>query len=579
MADGVKISGRQYPVPVDSTRPAPTILVVEDEVIVGEDIRRRLEMLGYKVVAVVKSGEAAIAKVRLLHPSLILMDIGIEGAIDGIETAEIIRREFDIPVVFATAYSDETTLDRAKATAPFGYVLKPFEERELRTTVEMALSKHHSEQRVRLSEQRYRTLLEDAADGILLLGPGGTIVDVNSKALELLSCSREQVLEREVGELLIESDTPGLSIPMPTQVGACIRTEGNLRRPDGTLLPIDVSARLLEDGTTEAIIRDVSERRKMEEALLRRLEKEHFVADFSARLITLRPDEVIQALPGLLGSVGDFMEADQTIVALLGPTGNEITEVYEWSGNGRSPFAPALLHRSPGAIPWSFARLARGENVCLFRVDDLPAEAETEQRLWGSMEIRSLLMVPILLGGILQGFLACATTGTDRMWRGEDVRLLRVLGEIGGNVLDRVRMYTELRESEDRYRRIARAMTDYAYTVTFHPDGSTTTAHGDSCLALTGYTLAEFDANPELWTGMVPEADRPRILKLGERVRAGDVVEPIQHRIVRKDGQVRWVRTTTLPHLDTHGRLLSADGLVQDITDVTRFHRPEPQVS
>jgi signal transduction histidine kinase len=132
------------------------ILVVEDEPIVAEDIASRLTRMGYEVVGIVESGEAAIALAEATLPSLVLMDIILEGELDGIEAAEWLRANLEIPVVYLTANADESTLQRAKATIPFGYILKPFKERELQATIEIAISRHQAEQEVRraLAEQQ-----------------------------------------------------------------------------------------------------------------------------------------------------------------------------------------------------------------------------------------------------------------------------------------------------------------------------------------------------------------------------------------------------------------------------------------
>ncbi|MBU4259376.1 MAG: response regulator, partial [Desulfobacteraceae bacterium] len=118
------------------------ILVVEDEGIIAKDIKNILSFLGYSVIGIASSGEEAIEKAMEMHPDLVLMDIVLEGDMDGVKAAEHIRDRFDIPVVYLTAYSDDTTLQRAKITEPYGYILKPFQERELYTTIEMALYKH-----------------------------------------------------------------------------------------------------------------------------------------------------------------------------------------------------------------------------------------------------------------------------------------------------------------------------------------------------------------------------------------------------------------------------------------------------
>ena len=143
------------------------ILVVEDEIIVVMELQERLESLGYAVAAVAASGEEAIQKAAEMQPDLVLMDIRLQGEMSGIEAAEAVQAQFDIPVVYLTAFSDENTLQQAKATEPFGYLLKPFQARQLYSTIEMALCKHRYEtmlqesaQRLRLYSDRLRTLRE-----------------------------------------------------------------------------------------------------------------------------------------------------------------------------------------------------------------------------------------------------------------------------------------------------------------------------------------------------------------------------------------------------------------------------------
>jgi len=142
------------------------VIIADDERIVAADLRKRVLALGYTVLAVVGSGEDAVREALHHRPDLVLLDIGMEGAYDGIAAAAIIRKEVDIPVVFVTSYSDKETLRRAKEIGPFGYILKPFDERELATTVEMALFRHHMDQKLRRSEELYRTLIENTGEGI-----------------------------------------------------------------------------------------------------------------------------------------------------------------------------------------------------------------------------------------------------------------------------------------------------------------------------------------------------------------------------------------------------------------------------
>jgi len=117
------------------------ILVVEDEIIIAKDIQNILKTLGYDAPAIVLSGEEAIKKTEEIKPDLVLMNIALKGKIDGIDAATEIRNLFTIPVVYITGYMDEERLKRAKATEPFSYVIKPFNERELHSTIVMALKK------------------------------------------------------------------------------------------------------------------------------------------------------------------------------------------------------------------------------------------------------------------------------------------------------------------------------------------------------------------------------------------------------------------------------------------------------
>ncbi len=118
------------------------VLVVEDENIVALEIKSRLKKLGYIVPSVASTGEEAINKAEAFSPDLVLMDIMLKGNMDGIEAAKQIRQKMDIPIVYLTAYADDQTLDRAKVTAPYGYILKPFEENDLHTSIEVALFNH-----------------------------------------------------------------------------------------------------------------------------------------------------------------------------------------------------------------------------------------------------------------------------------------------------------------------------------------------------------------------------------------------------------------------------------------------------
>lgn len=121
------------------------ILIVEDEAIVALDIARRLEKMDYEVIGRLASGEEALELIAKQPPDLVLMDINLQGEMDGIDTATTIYKTYNIPVIYLTAYAGKSTLERAKQSKPYGYILKPFKEKELHATIEVALSRHQIE--------------------------------------------------------------------------------------------------------------------------------------------------------------------------------------------------------------------------------------------------------------------------------------------------------------------------------------------------------------------------------------------------------------------------------------------------
>ncbi len=137
------------------------ILVVEDEGIVAQEIKSRLEKSGYAVCAMAHDGRTAIAHAGEMQPDLVLMDIKLKGGMDGIEAAGVIRDRFNLPVVYLTAYTDPATLARAKVMEPFGYVVKPFETRSLMVSIEIALHRHRSEFE-RINREKLQAVLETA---------------------------------------------------------------------------------------------------------------------------------------------------------------------------------------------------------------------------------------------------------------------------------------------------------------------------------------------------------------------------------------------------------------------------------
>jgi PAS domain S-box-containing protein len=255
------------------------ILVVEDENIVALDIHDRLTTLGYAVAGTASRGEEAVALADSSRPDLVLMDIHLQGAMDGIAAADLIRKRWRIPIVFLTAYSEDATLERAKRTEPFGYILKPFEDREIHSIIAMALYKHAAEERLRQSERRYATTLNSIGDGVIATDPTGRITFLNPVAEAITGWPMAQALGRplaDVFRIINEQSRQPVEDPVARVLREkAVVTLANhtiLIARDGREIPIDDGAAPIFDDAgaiagTVLVFQDVTERRQKEIAL------------------------------------------------------------------------------------------------------------------------------------------------------------------------------------------------------------------------------------------------------------------------------------------------------------------------
>jgi len=184
------------------------ILVVEDEVITAMDIQKRLINLGYKVPAMVSSGNEAIIKVKENKPDLVLMDINLNGEMDGIEATSKIHSFSDIPVIYLTAYSDDITLARAKITEPYAYIVKPFKDRELQINLEIAFYKYTMEKKLKESYETIReknqwlvAAIESIGDAVIATDPQGTISLMNPIAEALTGWTQNEALGKPMANI------------------------------------------------------------------------------------------------------------------------------------------------------------------------------------------------------------------------------------------------------------------------------------------------------------------------------------------------------------------------------------------
>lgn len=245
------------------------ILMVEDESIEAMDIKQTLESFGYEVPYVASSGEEAINKALEIMPDLILMDIILKGETDGVEAASRIK-SLEIPVIYLTAHSEESTIERAKLTEPYGYIIKPYEHTELKYAIELALYKHKTEIKLKESEKQYRSILENIQDAYVRVNTDGRIIMVSPSAASMYGFDSPQEMIG-IPAISLYKNPERRSVVLgdlkkEVQVGDF---EGEALRKDGTSFWVSISIQFIYDDEgqiqgTEAFIRNITQRKKAE---------------------------------------------------------------------------------------------------------------------------------------------------------------------------------------------------------------------------------------------------------------------------------------------------------------------------
>jgi two-component system, LuxR family, sensor kinase FixL len=273
MENGIKMENRKAG--------KPLILVVEDEKVVAIDISRTLKSLGYEVCDSVASGEEALNTLLSVTPDLILLDVRLSGKLDGIETAERIRKDYQIPYIFLSTFSDENTLSRAKRTEPYGYITKSSHKNDLHSMIEMALYRHSMEQKIRENEEILSVTLKSISDAVIGTTLDGTIISWNSGAETIFGYHADELIGKNISILT----PPFYPNEMPEKLDTLREGmesdhyETVRQKKDGKIINVSVKISPIRNhlnsiSGASIIARDVTTRKQLEREILEISEKE-----------------------------------------------------------------------------------------------------------------------------------------------------------------------------------------------------------------------------------------------------------------------------------------------------------------
>ncbi|MFC1898444.1 response regulator [Candidatus Cloacimonadota bacterium] len=267
------------------------ILIVEDEMMISEDLKRTLTGFDYNIIGVFEKGEDVLHEISVLKPDLMIMDIQLEGKLSGIDTARMIRNKQDIPVIFLTAYADDVTIETAKSAEPYSYIVKPFDEKELKASIEMTMLRHESQKALKLSNTKFESLFMGIPEPAVYLDNTYRIVDINKRFTEFFGYNLDEVRGKLILDLIVPETRIKEAKELTLNSKSCF-IDTVRKNKAGELLDVAISSAQIKvdekQTGTFIIYKDISKRKEIEE------EREKLISDLKHAL------EDVKTLSGLI---------------------------------------------------------------------------------------------------------------------------------------------------------------------------------------------------------------------------------------------------------------------------------------
>jgi len=310
----------------------------------------------------------------------------------------------------------------------------------------------------------------------------------------------------------------------------------------------------------EELRKEVTARKKAEETLKYRLEIENLIAGISTEFINISADQLDSGINRALKRIGEFDGIDRSYVFLFSEDGTKVDNTHEWCASGIEPQIEKLKDLPAAAFPWWMERLRRFENIYIPRVADLPAEAAAEKEILQAQDIQSLIVVPLVYGGSLIGFLGFDSVRKERTWTEEDISMLKTVGDIIVSALQRKRTLEALKESEKKYKTLIETTHDVIYSI----DRRGAVVYLSPQVKSYGYTPEELMSHSYL-EFIFPEDREKAMAELQRTFETGEEF-PSHFRVVDKEGKIHWVEEYGKVQRDENGRIVGVTGALRDIT-------------
>jgi len=437
------------------------VFLVEDDPIICMHLEFMLKAQGYIVVGKATNGLYAIEDIRNSNPDIILMDVSLEGEMDGIETALIIKQKFNIPLVFITSFFDEETIARAKIATPFGYLIKPVSAKDLYVAIDISLYNHSIEKKLKESEEWFHTSLQSINDGIITVDTDSKIKFMNTPAEKILGISSSavgQFLSSVYNPIREKKTSSGLESNILS-----ILDEGEtiyLLYPDGTKIFLEETIRPIQDNKKEKflgkiiVFKDITKKLALEQKFLTRLRYEIGISNFSK--VLLSPFTSIKSLNNSFRELLSFLDMTRVTYYGFSEIGNEryFSILEEVKVNDDLPPCNKPKDDFEKYIQSSITILE--SNTLLF---GNCYNSNYFQETVSNRAIKSYIIIPIFYQHLLNGFVLFEDLNQLRDWPEEDLQIFRIIGDLLSTFTERTKNENLIKNHRDYLEKLVEEKT------------------------------------------------------------------------------------------------------------------------
>lgn len=443
------------------------ILIVEENQRLAQDLHEQLEELGYRVVDTARSGEEAIEKTQMLSPQIVLISMRSTQTVDGIQTGSRIRNDHDTPVIYMTDYGNQTTLRRAGATGPFGYIFRPLDKKQIFATIEIAVIRHQLERQLKQSRQWLNTTLTSIGDGVIATDEQGFIRFINPAAMKQTRWDHTQAVGKPLSEVFsLVDETSHQPIDLLDHQSQLPRSasshdvQGLLIPKSGTPLPVDVTITSIEDGKGKVygmvlIFRDVTQHREALQEIKRQANRAEALVQVAAELNSHL--ELKTVLSTICRVTNQTIDAAGTAVLLQASQKDLFRDMASMS---QDPALTAYQGRGFEIPKAAFHALLSRANPVKVIQDVQSSPAMHYSDVLKELAIQTLAIAALFRGDELIGVLVSAFTQKPRVLPEDEITFLKGLADQAASAIENAELFEQVRAGRERQRKLAKNLVD-----------------------------------------------------------------------------------------------------------------------